>query len=72
MYSTNNTTVTKVGGVFKESFIKGITGDTKIGTSLSRSYGSQEVSETHYGEKKTQENTIKFSMKLFVGAEITI
>ncbi|MDQ0638344.1 RHS repeat-associated protein [Pedobacter sp. W3I1] len=72
MYSTNNTTVVKVGGVFKESFLKSVS-ETKISTSLSRSYASQEVYETHYGAtKKTQENEIKFSIKLFVGVELKI
>jgi len=76
IFTKDTKTITKVGGIFKDSMTKGIINpnrENKISSSVGKSVGSQNVIETQYGQTKVStENSIKFSIKLIVGAEITI
>ncbi|PTT03458.1 sugar-binding protein [Pedobacter sp. HMWF019] len=74
-YSTNTKTTIKLGGVFKDSFAKGVSTETKISTStkMGKSIGSQEVRETQNGHTTvSNENSMKLSVKFILGAEISI
>lgn len=80
IYTTDSKVTTKLGGVFKDSFIKGVDNIIKgkspissISSTVGKSIASQDVRETQYGQTKvSQENSIKFSVKFLLGAELNI